>query len=657
MSRVRLAGVAVGCIQAFLVNHPPPISRWAVFGLSLLMFAYNVGPAFARRIDPERLETVLFGAFIGDFIVCGGWMLLTANDVYSTSYAVFTLVGFEAAVLYGWRGALVGSAGFLGVFSVLYVERFFAFGFPVDPASFLYRSAIVLMVTWFAGGNASQLAMEKERLRHSEARTRLLIDNAMNAVITADPEGRITSWNRRAEEIFGWTRDEIAGRYMATTIIPARMRREHAHWLRRFVESAERGDAEEVVELTAVRRSGEEFPIEFSIWQSTDLAGERRLIAFVRDITRRKRDASLQAARFAVTYAINQAMSLEDGIPAVLQGMCTQMEWPLGIFWFVDPASRRLSFEALWHQDSVSGAELAEICRRAEVGPGQGLAGQAWAADQPVTRREIEPGWPDELRDELRAEGVHGGLAFPVRHGEELFGVLEFYAHDAQPVAEEVLVAMADLGVQVGQWLDRERIRLRLRAEEEARRVAEEKARRALEFRAFHDLLTGLPNRQLFSDRLSQMLALATREKKRFPVMLMDLNGFKDVNDRFGHHAGDMVLEEVAERLQNALRSSDTAARMGGDEFSILPGGDADEEAVEQIAQKVLDTFDERPWRVEGKEISLGLSIGISFFPDHGSDARGLLETADAAMYEAKRSGRGYAIYSPQARRKGAAAT
>ena len=656
MSRVRLAGVAVGCVQAWLVSSPPPISRWAVFGLSLVMFAYNLGPAFARRIAPDRLETVVFGALVGDFLVCGGWMLLTANDVYSTAYAVFTLVGFEAAVLYGWRGAGAASAGFLVLFGLLYVERFAVFHFGLDPASFLYRSALVLMVTAFAAGNAAQLAAEKERLRRSEEQTRLVVESAISAVVTADEEGRITGWNPRAEEIFGWKRAEILGRHLATTIFPSKRRREYTQWLRGFLQEGRPAGPGGVLEMTVQRRSGEEFPIDASVAAANDPDGRRRLVAYIQDITDRKRSEALQAARYAVTYAINQALTLEDGLPAILQGVCTPMAWPLGAFWFAEAGGRRLRFEALWHEDGVSGAELAAVFRSTALAPGEGLAGKAWAADAPVGSAEVDGGNPGALRDQLRSEGLHGGLAFPVRHGSEVLGILAFYAHEPQVADDEVMVAMADIGVQVGQWLERERVWDRLRQEEEARRLAEEKARRALEFRAFHDLLTGLPNRQLFADRLGQSLALAKREQKRVPIMLLDLDGFKAVNDRFGHHAGDVVLEEVADRLRQALRSSDTAARMGGDEFAILPGGDADEEAVRQIAEKVLEAFQERPWLVEGEEVSLGVSIGISFFPDHGQDQRGLLESADAAMYAAKRTGQGYAIFAEAARRRNAAA-
>jgi diguanylate cyclase (GGDEF)-like protein len=203
---------------------------------------------------------------------------------------------------------------------------------------------------------------------------------------------------------------------------------------------------------------------------------------------------------------------------------------------------------------------------------------------------------------------------------------------------DETLVAMSDIGVQIGQWLDREAIRARLRAEEEARRAAEERARRALEFRAFHDMLTGLPNRHLFADRLGHRLALARREQKPLAVMILDVDRFKSVNDRFGHFAGDLVLEEVAQRLRQALRGSDTAARIGGDEFAILPGGDVDRGAVEQIAGKIRDAF-APAWVVEGNEIELGVSIGSAFFPEDASEPGELMRAADAAMYAAKRAG------------------
>ena len=167
------------------------------------------------------------------------------------------------------------------------------------------------------------------------------------------------------------------------------------------------------------------------------------------------------------------------------------------------------------------------------------------------------------------------------------------------------------------------------------RKAAEETARHL----AHHDPLTGLPNRALFNDRLHQALSLAHREGHRLAVLYLDLDGFKPVNDRFGHAVGDELLKEVAQRLQHCVRESDTVGRIGGDEFVVLlPTLQADEDA-RRVAEKILAAL-HRPFLLTGHNLVISTSIGIALFPDHGQDDRELARSADAAMYRAKEGGR-----------------
>ncbi len=175
--------------------------------------------------------------------------------------------------------------------------------------------------------------------------------------------------------------------------------------------------------------------------------------------------------------------------------------------------------------------------------------------------------------------------------------------------------------------------------------ITERKAQTAaLEHQAQHDALTGLPNRVLLRDRLEQAIRTAGREALPLALLVMDLNGFKEVNDTLGHQMGDVLLQQVARRLQQALRSSDTVARLGGDEFAVLLPGDA--RAGAQIAgQKLLDALD-APFTIDGYGIDVGASIGIAVYPEHGLDAQTLLRRADVAMYVAKRGKRGAVFYA-----------
>lgn len=167
----------------------------------------------------------------------------------------------------------------------------------------------------------------------------------------------------------------------------------------------------------------------------------------------------------------------------------------------------------------------------------------------------------------------------------------------------------------------------------------------ALRHQAMHDALTGLPNRSLLYDRLEQAISSSQREKRPFALMLLDLDRFKPINDHYGHHVGDMVLQHVGVQIQAILRKTDTLARLGGDEFSVLLPGTGVEAACEMV-EKVLQAVG-TPLQLEANELNVGGSIGLAMYPEHALDVQALLRCADAAMYEAKRLGDGYRLYVP----------
>jgi len=176
-----------------------------------------------------------------------------------------------------------------------------------------------------------------------------------------------------------------------------------------------------------------------------------------------------------------------------------------------------------------------------------------------------------------------------------------------------------------------------------------------LEKMAFSDPLTGLPNRALFNDRVDQIIAISERQQTRFALFMMDLDRFKQVNDTLGHSIGDKLLQQVAQRLQGALRKSDTIARLndetlarlGGDEFAaVLPmvgSGDYAGLAAKRIMSEML-----QPFVIESHYFNVGISIGIAIYPDNGADADTLMRRADVAMYQAKQNQRGIAFYDSE---------
>lgn len=177
----------------------------------------------------------------------------------------------------------------------------------------------------------------------------------------------------------------------------------------------------------------------------------------------------------------------------------------------------------------------------------------------------------------------------------------------------------------------------------------QEEMKKRLHKLAYYDELTGLPNRTLLYDRLSQELVHSKRDASMLAILFVDLDGFKAINDLHGHYAGDQFLGEVSQRLASCVREGDTLSRMGGDEFVALLRNIADEQVAAQVAGRMLETCAE-PFVIEGHELFVTVSVGISIHPRDGDNGRDLLRNADDAMYHAKACGKNnYQFFSESA--------
>ncbi|MGH8675476.1 MAG: diguanylate cyclase domain-containing protein, partial [Burkholderiales bacterium] len=251
--------------------------------------------------------------------------------------------------------------------------------------------------------------------------------------------------------------------------------------------------------------------------------------------------------------------------------------------------------------------------------------GEAFVGEHEVRRKD-----GSRFRCKLVAKAID-----PKRPEEGTIGIYEDIT--AEHAARESLEASRDLleRAVAERTAELSEANARLQTEIADRRQAETRAQHL----ADHDALTGLPNRRLLEDRLSQALAASQRNRKQTAVMFVDLDRFKNINDSLGHAAGDRVLKEVAERLVKQLRVVDTICRMGGDEFVVvLPEIKRAADAA-NVAAKILETVSQ-PFLVDERELHITPSVGISEFPDDGRDAESLIRNADAAMYHAKETGR-----------------
>ena len=230
---------------------------------------------------------------------------------------------------------------------------------------------------------------------------------------------------------------------------------------------------------------------------------------------------------------------------------------------------------------------------------------------------------PRVNRDACRRIGLRSMIVVPLRHHDDVVGVLKVMA--AEPAAfddedEHMLGLMSGL---IGAAMFH----------------ATQHESGELFYRATHDVLTGLPNRALFFERLRAVLALAARETRRFGVMNLDMDGLKPINDSLGHRAGDAAICEVASRIRTSTRSGDTVARLGGDEFGVILAQVENREGAMAHARRMAARVG-AAFVFEKNPVQLGTSIGVAIFPDDGESLETLLDTADQAMYAQKRAGR-----------------
>ncbi|MBF0517283.1 MAG: diguanylate cyclase [Nitrospirae bacterium] len=272
-----------------------------------------------------------------------------------------------------------------------------------------------------------------------------------------------------------------------------------------------------------------------------------------------------------------------------------------------------------WHG---LGDNLLELC--GVIPFGYCLCGRA-----AQTRKVVFSDCMDDRHD-VRFDGMqpHGHYCVPIISEDKMLGVINMYVrhgHKRDERADDFLNAIADTLAGI---IERRSIQRKLR------------------HMALYDNLTGIPNRTMFFDRLGQSLALAKRNNRILVLLYLDLDKFKHINDTLGHDAGDELLKETARRLQTCLRKSDTAARMGGDEFTVILTEVADERDAASVAKKIIDTLQE-PLELKGYLCPIGTSIGISIYPTSATEAGALIKKADMAMYAAKTSGRGnYQFYA-----------
>ncbi len=570
------------------------------------------------------------------------------------------------------------------------------------PRESLRRLALIVERELNEARIRSERRQARRALRESEGRFRTLVETASDAILTVDSEGRIVFANRAAERIFGHPVPAMIGEPFTMLVpdCPSLSQFERCPALEGGGESSSRPAT---AELVGRRADGREVLLDVSVGLFP--GGDRPMRTVIaRDATeRRKAEGALRESEERLRALVDKApivlFALDpDGIVTHLEGSGLEAvglsarealgrsalelygRYPKALAFL----RRALSGEGFQETIEVGALtfEVEFFPRRDSQGAVTGIIGVATnVTEQRRTKRAADQ---SEMRYRMLFEGNLAGVYRTTLDGKILdcnesfaqilgYGsreeVLSLPAWDFYLTPEDRKSSLARLkerkaltnyeqclrrkdgshvwvlengnliegldgkpAVIEGTVID---ITERKRAEEQVKHLA------------FHDSLTGLPNRLLFNDRLRVAMVHAHRYREKLSVLFLDIDRFKVINDSLGHSIGDELLRRIAERVGGCIRQEDTIARLGGDEFTVLLPGIAREEDAATIANKILEAV-RLPFFIEHRELFITTSIGATVYPTDGSDAEALVRNADTAMYRAKEQGRdNYQLYAP----------
>lgn len=417
-----------------------------------------------------------------------------------------------------------------------------------------------------------------------------LVDMLLDAICVVDKDGRFLFVSAACERIFGYSPQEMLDRPMIELVHPDDRARTLA-----AVREIMAGVPKPVFENRYVRKDGRTVHILWSARWSDD---QKVRIAVAHDITERKRSESLQDALYRLAEAAHKAANTTQLFQQLQSILAEQLPASRFSFALLEPSSEQL--------DILGSAE--DETHRHHV---RQLSTQVLNNTQPLLLAATD----------AAHTGQQNWLLVPCHAQDGCSGVLSLSSDAGEPAytsrEQELLQFVA---TQVSTAIERQRMLSRL------------------QHMAQYDQLTQLPNRSLLQERLHFAMARARREQQQLALLFLDLDKFKLINDSLGHAMGDLLLQQVAQRLRQCLREVDTVARFAGDEFVLLIEDLHSSEHAIQVAEKIRQELNQ-PFDLQGYPHPVRPSIGIALYPAHASDPQQLLNRADNAMYQAKKNG------------------
>jgi diguanylate cyclase (GGDEF)-like protein/PAS domain S-box-containing protein len=577
--------------------------------------------------------------------------------------------------------------------------------------SLVQSNIITIFFAGCVGFCISFTIRQREKATQEELlRLATIVQQSDDAIISTELDGTVTSWNRGAERIYGYSAAEALGRHISFCYPPENRTKVHA-----FLQRIANGKTIERFDTQRVTKNGATIDVSLSISAIKDGAGKVVGVSGIaRDVTARRRaekdfllrSAALDAAANAIVITdhegtivwVNRAFTEMTGYgeeevlgknPRLLKSE-EQPESYYANLWST------ISSGEVWQGEIVNrrkdGTTYAEEMTITPVIRDLGNTTDTYfiAIKQDITERKRaqQALWRAEEKYRAIFEDAVVGIFQITPEGRPLsvnralaqmhgYDSPEQFLAEVSNVAKQLFVdpgrmgelkqALDENGVVRGAEVEvhcrdhtKKWVRANLRGVHDAggnlvlqegtveditdRKLAEER----VQYLAYYDALTGLPNRTLLQDRLAKVLASARRRNDKVALLFLDLDRFKDINDSQGHSLGDMLLQEVAARLKTWGREQDTVARLGGDEFLITLSQVKDVPDAAVAAERLMDAMT-AGFIVQGHSLKVSCSLGISIFPEHGADGETLIKHADAAMYCAKDNGRNnFQFFTPE---------
>ena len=469
----------------------------------------------------------------------------------------------------------------------------------------------------------SESQWAEDVLKQGELVAAATIEGMPDGVMLVNMSGEIIYVNKAFEKLLGYKANELIG--TSALKLPTYSESKDRVKAHGYLKKAIKKSSTKPIDMNAITKDGEEIPINFTASVIKDAQGNpKTLVAVIRDISERKH-AEDELARytkqletlFDIGTTVSQILNFEELLVNVLDKVLevTGVE-VTGIF-LLDEKTKELVLRA--HR-GMSSSFVREV--RILSGKG-GVLKQVLETGKPVIVENVSADCRFNNRG-VKKERVQSFAALSIMTKEKILGVMVIGSYRHREFLDWEVRMLSTIANQIGMAIENAQL-----------------YEHALEL-AFTDGLTGLYNRRYFMDQIEREFIRAQRNKAPLSLIMVDLDELKGINDRFGHHAGDGFLKEVARIVKVNTRGSDVAARWGGDEFMLLAPG-TDRKGASKIAERIRAAVERYKLKLEDEEVGITISAGIVSCPDHAVAVAELLKKADQAMYNAKKGGKNQA--------------